>query len=405
MSILIRGRVIDAVSPEPVEHGAVLVEGNRITWVGKADAAPHADEVIEVPEGTILPGFADVHAHLCGDEDAGEFADGKMFGDQIIGAVYQIGLLLDAGFTSIRDMSEAGLYLSRGTARHAIRGPRIMPGGKVLSMTSGHVDMAPYMSKEQFNEMDHLSMLCDGVDDCVLAVRKQFRMGAQFIKICATGGVSSPTDRVDDVQFSFAEIKAMVDEAHRHHSYVTAHCTGYEGTYQAIMAGVECIEHGVMLTQREIDLMSEKNIPLVSTLDVSLGVADIPDLPPYMHRKALDCKEHSLATIAMARKAGIRIALGTDFSNSKNTPYLRNGREFEAMTRAGMTNMEAIQAGTINAAYVMRRDKELGSLEPGKLADLVIVDGDPLKDIHVLADAAHVKLVVLDGQIVKRKDC
>lgn len=400
--ILLRGRLIDAVSDQPVEDGAVLIEGNRIVYAGAYENCPEKElEALSFPGGTILPGFIDVHAHMTGEEDAGSFANGQMLGDQIIGGVYQLGLLLDAGFTGLRDMSEAGFYLSRGVERGAIRGPRIVPGGKVLSITSGHVDMFPNMTKEYYNAHDHLSMLCDGPDDCVRAVREQFRNGAKFIKICATGGVSSPTDRVDDVQFSPEELRAIVGEAERHHSYVTAHCTGYEGAYQALLAGVKCIEHGVMLTQREIDLMAEKKVPLVSTLSVSLGVANMPGLPDWMHEKAVNCAEANKKTIAMARKAGIKIALGTDFSNSKNTPYLENGREFEAMVRAGMTPMEAVKAGTINAAEVMGMGDETGSLAAGKLADVVIVDGDPIADIFCLTSASHVKLVIKDGKIEK----
>lgn len=400
--ILLRGRLIDAVSDHALEDGAVLIEGNQIVYAGDQKGCPDNDaEIYSCENGTILPGFIDVHAHLTGDEDAGSFANGKLFGDQLLGGVYQIGLLLDAGFTGIRDMSEAGLYLARGVERGVIRGPRIVPGGKVLGITSGHIDLQPYTSKEYYNEHDHLSMLCDGPDDCIRAVREQFRNGAKFIKICATGGVSSPTDRVDDVQFSPEELRAIVGEARRHHTYVCAHCTGYEGAYQAILAGVECIEHGVMLTQREIDLMAKKNIPLVSTLSVSLGVANIPGLPDWMHEKAVLCAEANKKTIAMARKAGIRIALGTDYSNSPNTPYAENGREFEAMVRAGMTPMEAVRAGTINAAHVMRMQDQTGSLEAGKLADIVLVDGNPLEDIFCLTHADHVKLVLKDGKIEK----
>ena len=192
----------------------------------------------------------------------------------------------------------------------------------------------------------------------------------------------------------------MVDEAKRHHSYVAAHCTGSEGAYQALLAGVECIEHGVMLTQREIDLMAEKNIPLVTTLYVSLACAKM-DGPDWFKRKASMCAEANIRTIDMARKAGIRIAFGTDFSNSKGTPLLKNGREFEAMIQAGMTPMEAIRAGTSNAAYVLRREKEVGTLEVGKLADIALVDGDPTADISVLADASHVTAVFQGGKKVK----
>ena len=143
--IYLQGRLIDPLSDTPVEDGAVLVEGNKIVYAGPAKNCPDAEGAkrFSCEDGSILPGFIDVHAHLTGDEDAGSFANGGLFGDQLIGCVHQIGLLLDAGFTGIRDMSEAGLFLSRGVERGAIRGPRIVPGGKVLGITSGHVDMYP----------------------------------------------------------------------------------------------------------------------------------------------------------------------------------------------------------------------------------------------------------------------
>ena len=402
MITAISGRLIDGLSDHATEKGLVVFEGNRILYAGEASGypIPESAQVFSAGNGTILPGFIDVHAHLSGEEDAGSYAGGRLFGDQLIGGVYQLGLLLEAGFTGIRDMSEAGLFLSRGVERGAITGPRIIPGGRVLSITSGHVDASPQYTKEYINEHDYGSWLCDGPDDCVRAVREMFRRGAKFIKICATGGVSSPTDRLDDVQFSPEELRAIVGEAKRHHSYVTAHCTGYEGAYQAILAGVECIEHGVMLTEREISLMAEKDIPLVSTLWISLNVANLPGLPEYAGKKASACAEYNRRTIALARQYGIRIALGTDFSNSRNTSYLTIGREFEAMVDAGLTPMEAIKGGTSVAASVMRADN-LGALKEGYLADIAVTDGNPLEDISCLADAKHITFVAADGKVVK----
>ena len=403
MNYVLKGRVIDAVSDNAVENGMVIVDGEKIVYVGSFDPRliPDGAKLIDAGEGTILPGFIDCHAHLTGEEDAGSFAHGKLFGDQLLGAAYQCGLILDAGFTGLRDMSEAGLYLSRAVERGVLRGPKIVPGGKVMGITSGHVDLDMSMTKEEFNRSNHLAYVVDGVDDCIRGVREQFRMGARFIKICATGGVSSPSDRVDDVQFSPEELRAIADEAKRHHSYVTAHCTGYEGAYAALRAGIDCIEHGIFLTRREIDLMKEMDATLVTTLAVSLGVANIPGLPDWMAKKTKACAEANVKTIQMAREAGIRIAFGSDYSNSENSPYKSLGSEFRAMTRAGMTNMEAIKAGTINAAYLMMTDCETGSLEEGKFADIVIVDGDPLADIDVLTDAEHVKFVMLNGRIEK----
>lgn len=403
MRYLLKGNVIDAISDTALANGMVVVEGEKIVHVGVYDPSwvNDATEVLEVEDGTILPGFMDCHAHLTGENDAGDYGNGKLFGDQLLGAAYQCGLLLESGFTGIRDMSEAGTYLTRAIERGVLRGPKIMPGGKVLGITSGHVDLDMEMTKEEINRTSHLVRLVDGEEDCLRGVREQFRMGAKFIKICATGGISSPSDRVDDVSFSEGELRTIVEEAKRHHTYVCAHCTGYEGAYAALKAGVNCIEHGVMLTQREIDLMAEMDATLVTTLSVSLGVANIPGLPDWMAKKVKACAEANIETIRMAREAGIRIAFGSDYSNSRNSPYKNLGSEFEAMTRAGMTPMEAIKAGTINAAHLMMTQNETGSLEAGKLADIVIVKGDPLQDIHVLTDADYVKLVMLNGNIVK----
>ncbi len=395
---VLKGRIIDAVSDQALEKGLVCF-GETIEYVGSGLGfdIPAEAEVIDVGSGTILPGFIDCHAHLTGEQDSG---GSEFFGDQLLGAAYQMGLLLDSGFTGLREMSEAGLYLSRAVERGALKGPRILPGGKILGITGGHVDATLHLSKEFSNAHSHSHRLVDGVDDCVLGVREQFRAGAKFIKICATGGVSSPGDRIDDVQFSPEELKAIVDETRRHHGYVAAHCTGNEGAFQALKAGVSSIEHGVFLTQREIDLMAELGVPLVTTLAVSLGVANLPNLPPWMAEKAKDCAEANVKTIAMARKAGVRIVLGTDFGNTKNFPYLDNGAEFVAMTQAGMTSMEAIVAGTANAARLMMDDR-IGSLEAGKLADIVVASGNPLENISVLKGARNIAMLFKGGKRMK----
>lgn len=395
---VLKGRIIDGISDAALENG-LLCFGETIDYVGPASdfRIPEGAELIDVGRGTILPGFIDCHTHLSGEQDSG---GSPCFGDQLLGAAHQLGILLDAGFTGLRDMSEAGLYLSRAVARGILRGPRILPGGKILGVTGGHADALLHLPKEFANAYDHSHRLVDGVDDCILGVREQFRAGARFIKICATGGVSSPGDNLDDVQFSPEELAAIVGETARHHSYVAAHCTGNEGAYQALKAGVRSIEHGVFLTQREVDLMAELGVPLVTTLAVSLGVARLPDIPSWMAAKAHHCAEANLKTIAMARAAGVRIVLGTDFSNTKNFPYKDNGLEFVAMVQAGMTPMEAIKAGTSNAAPLMMDDR-IGSLKPGKLADIVVVEGNPLEDISALKGTEKVKMVFMGGKLVK----
>jgi imidazolonepropionase-like amidohydrolase len=400
---VLKGRVIDAVSDKPVENGMVVVEGDTIEYVGAFRESEVASDahVIDAGDGTILPGFIDCHAHLCGVQSAGDLGDRASMGDLLLGAAHEIGILLDAGFTGIRDMSRNGPHLSRAVERGILRGPRIMPGGRVLSPTAGHTDPGEGLSKEEVNRNSPIAYLVDGVEECIRGVREQFRVGAKFIKICATGGVSSAVDSIDDIQFSPEEMRVIVEEAARHGTYVAAHCTSAAGAYQALSVGVLSIEHGVMLDERCIDLMTQKGATLVTTLSVSLGVANFPGLPEYMAKKARRCAEANVRTIEMARKAGTRIALGTDYSNTKNTPYAENGKEFKAMTRAGMSPMEAIRAGTINAAHLMKMADRIGSLEAGKLADIVVVDGDPLHDIDCLSHRDRIKVVIKGGVVEK----
>jgi imidazolonepropionase-like amidohydrolase len=243
--------------------------------------------------------------------------------------------------------------------------------------------------------------MMDGPEECYRGVRRQFREGAEFIKICATGGVSSAIDDYNDQEFSEEELKVIVGEAKRHNTYVTAHCTGTAGTKAALRAGIGCVEHGVMLDEECCQIMKERNVPLVTTLSVALGLSDMQGLPPHMMRKAQGVREAAMRSFRMAHEYGITVALGTDYSNSPNTPFSEIGREFYSLTRCGYSPMEAIRAGTVNGAKLMRREKDIGTVEAGKLADLVLVEGNPLNDIQVLAHAGNVQLVLIGGKIQK----
>lgn len=399
-SYAIRGRLINYETDKEIEDGLVITEGSVIAYAGpyQKELIKKSAEIINLNGGTILPGFIDCHTHLTGSATSGE---SPMRDDNLLGAAYDLGLLLDAGFTAVRDMSGNGFSLSKAVERGYLRGPDIFAGGKILSPTSGHVDVEPWKTKEEYNLTNRDGRMCDGVSDCILAAREQFRHGAKFIKICATGGVSSISDNISDIQFSREEIKAIVEEAARHGAYVAAHCTGDAGMKEAILSGIGSVEHGVMASQETINLMAERNIPLVTTLYVSLNVANFPGLPQEVAKKASYCAEANIKTIEMARKAGITIVLGTDFSNSKNTPYTKNGLEFSAMVQAGMTPLEAIKAGTINAARLIKADGKTGSLLPGKIANVVIVKGNPLQDITCLEDSKNIKYVFKNGQIEK----
>lgn len=400
MKTVFYARVIDAVSDTPIENGMVVVDDDKIIYVGEEKEYDDSSAATYRLEGkTIMPGFIDAHAHLCGEESIHKSGDTPY--DLLLTTVQDLKDLVDAGVTGVRDMSAFGASLKRAIEAGNITGPRIMPGGRVMSISSGHCDMNPMLTPEESNKRDLIGCLVDGPEDCYRKTRQQFREGAQFIKICATGGVSSAVDDFNDIEFSPEEMRVIVEEAARHNTYVTAHCTGTEGTKQAIKNGVKCIEHGVLLDEECVKLMAEKNISLVTTLSVSLGIADMEGLPEHMMRKAKALGDASKHSFALAHQYGILVALGTDYSNSPNTPFAEIGKEFFSLTRCGYSNMEAIKAGTINGAYLMKSDNKFGSLEVGKLADLVVVDGDPSKDIMLLANAKNVRLVMIGGQIKK----
>ncbi len=394
------GRVIDAVSDTALENGMVVVDNERIVYVGTSGGyqIPDNAEVYWTENGTIMPGFIDAHIHLSGAESVHRSGNGAY--DLLLTSVRDLRDLVDAGITGVRDMSAFGAPLKRAIESGNIVGPRIMPGGRVMSITSGHCD-DPMREKEYINQYDLTGCLVDGPEECYYMTRKQFREGAQFIKICATGGVSSAIDDFNDVEFSPEEIKVIVEEASRHDTYVTAHCTGTNGTKEAIKYGVGCIEHGVILDEECVQMMAEKNIPLVTTLSVSLGLSDMQGLPDYMMKKAEKLGDSSKYSFELAHRYGIRVALGTDYSNSRNTPFAHIGKEFYSLTRCGYSNMEAIKAGTINGAYLMKSDDQFGSIEVGKLADLVMVKGNPLNDITLLADSENIGLVMIGGDIKK----
>jgi imidazolonepropionase-like amidohydrolase len=399
----LKGRVIDAISDKALEDGLVLIDGERITYAGDGkgvEIAPQT-EVISIPDGTILPGFIDCHAHLTGGESVNNDPYAMKHFDLLLTTAHDIGILQDAGFTSLREMGAFGIHLKKAIQRGILRGPRIMTSYRLLGVTGGHVDDDSDLPLEVRKQTNLMSRMVDGVEDCLRGTREQFRMGAEFIKICATGGVSSTTDGVDDVQFSFEEVKAIVDEAKRHGTYVAAHCTGNAGTLQALQAGVLSIEHGDELDERCIELMIKQDATLVTTLSIALGIPKWKDsLPKHIYEKGCKLAESAVRSAMLARSAGIRIALGTDYSNSKNTPYANNGKEFASIVEAGFTPLEAIKIGTVNGAHLMK-NKKTGSLEKGKLADVVVVGGNPLQDINLIADARHVKLVFQNGALVK----
>lgn len=396
------GRYVDVINGSVIENGAILVEGKYITFTGKKADAPVTEEYecFSIEGGTILPGFIDCHAHICGGGDVLAIPRERL----LLKAAYDMKALLDSGFTAARDMTQISAHLKWAVGHGYMDGPHLMPGGQVLSITSGHGDSDtnyPY----DFARDNIISYLMDGTEECLKGVRKQFREGAEFIKICATGGVSSMSDGLEDVQFSDEELKVIVEEANRHGSYVAAHCSGLAGAKQALKAGIKTVEHGINLDEECVEIMKKNHCSLVTTLDISFHVGDFPGLPDWMAVKAKQCASANRKSIELVHKAGINVALGTDYSNDEKsqTKYKYIGKEFKAICDGGFTSMESLQIGTINGAKVMRMEDKIGSLEVGKFADVVIVEGNPIENIEVLADADRIRFVMKEGKVYKNK--
>jgi imidazolonepropionase-like amidohydrolase len=402
-------RLIDGTGAPAITNAVVIVTDNRITAVGDAASVrvPTGAKVIDLGNVTLLPGFIDAHTHLIGrvlgdpEGDMSTVKDYESFG-AILGVLHARDTLM-AGFTSVRNVGASGRFDDMAL-RKAINegwtiGPRMETAGHAIGITGGHCDENGF--RPGVAEQTPLDGVADGPEQIRLAVRQQIKYGADVIKTCATGGVLSEGDAVGATQYSYEELKALVDEANKLDRKVAAHAHGTEGIKLAVRAGVSSIEHGSFLDEEGARMMKERGTFLVPTLMAAEGVERAAKTGVLKGLRA----EKALAAAAAARHAtkiamanGVQIALGTD---AGVIPHGTNAREFFLlMDWGGLTNMQAIQAGTLNGARLLGWDKNLGSLTAGKWADIVAVSGDPLKDIHAMEKVVS----VMKNGVVYRKD-
>ncbi len=389
-------RMLDVETGQFVEDVFLVIEGDRVLRVGRGEA-PEGPEVIDLGPLTILPGLIDTHTHLSMQLGPNSFARAVRMtdADLAMAATRYARTTLLAGFTTVRDYG-AGIdvALKRAVESGLVSGPWVVPSRHPLGITGGHCDttgLAPGIL-----ESDWRQGVADGVDEVLKAVRYQIKHGAQVIKTCATAGVLSFEGPVGAQQYSFEELKAMVEEAARHGVKVAAHAHGTEGIKAAVRAGVASIEHGSLLDDEAIELMKEHGTYLVPTTYLT-GAIDLDLLPPPIRAKAEYILPLARKSLEKAIEAGVKIAFGTD---AAVFPHGDNAGEFGALVERGMSPLEAIRSATIHAADLLDLD-DRGSLEPGRLADLIGVEGDPLQDVRVLED---VRFVMQGGRIVKRGD-
>ena len=391
------GRVFDGTgaAPSPAE---VAVEDGRIVDVGPS---LDGDEAIDVGGRTILPGFFDCHVHVTVSHlDTLRQID-TPFSYQFYEAARNLERTLAVGITSIRDAGGADLGIKQAREDGLIAGPRMQISLSMISQTGGHGDDWTVSGIEVPLLLPHPGRpptLVDGPDEMRRAVRTLIRMGADVIKVATSGGVLSPRDDPRHAHFRPAELDVLVEEATAAGRFVMAHAQATDGIKNAIRAGIRSIEHGIYLDDEAIDLMLEHGTYLVATLVAPQGVLDAADagigFPAAFLEKARSVAEIHRASFRKAVAAGVRIAMGTD---SGVAPHGRNLRELELMVAGGMSPAAALVATTKTASGLLGVDGDRGTIEPGKRADLVIVDGDPL-DMTDLG--ARVRSVYQDGVLV-----
>jgi imidazolonepropionase-like amidohydrolase len=398
-------QLIDGRSARPQENMTLIVNGNRIEGVEKGFVAPGpGDQLIDLKNGTIMPGFMDMHVHLSTEFSQKSYLERYTLNtaDYALEAAVRAERTLQAGFTSVRDLGDTDnvtVALRRMIDAGKLQGPRIWTATKSIATTGGHADPTNGARRGMLPEPTPEMGVINGPDEARKAVRQRYKDGADLIKITATGGVLSPAKSGQNAQFTSEELAAIMTTARDYGLTVAAHAHGTEGMKRAVLAGVDSIEHGTYMTDEVMQLMKSRGTFFVPTLEAGQWVSEkakIQDFFPEMVRvKAIAIGPKIMETFSRAVKAGVRLAFGTDTGVSEHG---RNAEEFILMVKAGLGPMEAIQLATWNAAQLLKAEDRLGSLEKGKLADVVAVTGNPLQDISLLT---KVSFVMKDGKVIR----
>ena len=404
------GTLIDGTGAAPVRNAVIVVQGERIVAVGAGVAVPAGARIVDLSGYTVLPGFIDAHVHLTGhivgdgDWQHADVTDPPA-SYALLGAAHA-QQTLEAGFTTVRNVGAfrfTDIALRDAISAGWLPGPRILGAGVSFGINGGHCDGSAGYAEGALGRPAGGGLedgAADGVAEVREAVRYNVKYGADVIKICATGGVLSPTDSVGVQQYTEEEMRAVVEAAHMAERRVAAHGHGTAGIKAAVRAGVTSIEHGSILDAEAVALMKDKGTYLVPTLMAGEQVSALARggrLPPFIAAKALEIAPRMARSFKIAVDAGVKIALGTD---AGVFPHGRNAHEFTLMVQAGMTPAQAIHAGTLAAATLLGLEARVGTVAAGKQADLVAVRGDPLADITVLERADF----VMKGGAVFKQD-
>ena len=405
-TIIHAGTLLAVPGESPANNQSIIVEGNQIVRVenGFVDPADVSGDVtvIDLSDKFVLPGLMDMHVHLLGEIGPNTRLDTLHVTTsmQALKGAMHAKRTLDAGFTTVRDLGgrPEAIYALRDAVNNGfVPGPRIIAAGSSLAATGGHGDVDGV--KAELLTLWTPDTICDGPYDCRRATRFAIKYGADWIKITATGGVLSDTATGTDQQMTDDELREIMDTAHGLGVKVAAHAHGTDGINAALRAGVDTIDHGSFLDRESISLFKQTGAYLVPTLSPSFKIPAQMEGNPFftdaIKAKALAASAASKVNFGIAYKAGVKIAFGTD---SAVTKHGDNADEFAMMVESGMTEMDAIRSATVVAAEVVEMSDTLGTIESGKIADIIAVDGNPLADITALQS---VSVVIKDGKQVK----
>lgn len=410
ITVLKAARMFDGKGKTLVTNAVVIVQGDKIVDAGSNLAIPQGAKVIDLGDATLSPGFMDAHTHLTADF-SGNYNDRRLkevdlnVSEQAIMATTYARATVEAGFTTVRDLGSrfvgskefVDVALRNSINHGVVPGPRMLVATYGIGATGGHFDATAGFRDMLFgHEPDYSDGIADGPDAIRKAVRFEIKNGADVIKAAVSGGVLSLTDEVDTPQFTPPEIAALVDETHRLRKKVAVHCHGDQAAKDAVEAGVDSIEHGSFLKPETLQLMKTKGTYLVPTLMATewiLGKLDA--YPPALQEKAKAAGAARTEMFRNAVKLGVKIGFGTD---AAVYPHGMNAKEFKLMVDLGMPPIEALRAATSSDADLLGISAKVGTLEKGKLADIVAMPGDPTADITA---TERVSFVMKEGKIIR----
>ncbi|HEX5480577.1 MAG TPA: amidohydrolase family protein [Dehalococcoidia bacterium] len=400
--LLQNARLFDCTGREPQTGASVLVDEGRIARISNGQlTVGDGARVIDCGGMTVMPGLTDAHVHFGLTED-GEQGPPESYVSYVVKVIENIRLALDEGFTTVRDAGGLDPAYAIAVEDGQIRGPRILPSGSFITQTGGHGDQRPRWDERPLHSIPGLvahSEVCDGPDEVRRAARLQLRRGATQVKLMASGGVMSPTDPIDSLQFGGGEMRAAVEEAESFGTYVLAHCHTSGAVNRALDAGVRSIEHGSIIDAATARRIAEAGAYLVPTLVIIEILQRAGGVPEFARTKLERVRGAMRASLALARDAGVPIGSGSDLLG----PRQRRRASEIAEKAKEMGAMQALISATATNAALFRMPDRIGTVEEGKDADIIAVAGDPLADAAVLIDAANIRLVLKQGAVVK--DC